>query len=65
MEAICTISGNILWGYIDAGYADVYLVEVVKGLMQVGQHASGWFISDLNGGLQDTLHQTTIILWGA
>lgn len=32
-----------------------YLVEVVQGLVQVGVHASRWFIGDLDGVLQDAL----------
>ena len=32
-----------------------YLVEVIQCLVKVSQHASGRFISDLDGGLQDAL----------
>jgi len=32
-----------------------YLGEVVEGLVQVGVHASRWFIGDLDGVLQDAL----------
>lgn len=32
-----------------------YLIEVVKGFVQVGKHASGRFISDFDGGLENTL----------
>ena len=28
---------------------EFYLVEVVKCLVKIGQHASWWFIGDLNG----------------
>ena len=33
----------------------MYLVEVVKSLVQVGKHACGRFIGDLDGRLQDPL----------
>ena len=39
----------------DVFYNITNLVEIVKGLMQIGQHASGRFISDFDGRLQDTL----------
>lgn len=40
-----------------------YLVEVVQGLVQVGVYASGWFIGDLDGVLQDALWYD-VALWG-
>ena len=32
-----------------------HLVEVVEGLVEVGEHAGGGFVGDLDGGLQDAL----------
>ena len=40
----------------------MYLIEVVKGLVQVGEHACGRFIGDLDRGLQDPLRDD-VGLW--
>lgn len=40
-----------------------YLVEVVQGLVQVGVHAAGWLVGDLDGVLQDALWDD-VSLWG-
>lgn len=36
-------------------YRSLYLVEVVQGFVQVGMHAHGRLIGDLDGVLQDAL----------
>lgn len=41
-----------------------YLVEVVQGLVQVGVHASGWFVCDLDGVLQDALWDDVALTGG-
>lgn len=38
-----------------------YLVEVVQGLVQVGMHASGRFIGDLDGVLKDALRDNVAL----
>ena len=48
----------LYWKYVlhlKASSYSMYLVEVVKSLVQVGEHACGRFIGDLDGGLQDPL----------